>query len=203
MANRYTYQFPQQFKPKMAHVEGFVSIGTGGLLNTPLQFPTTASGVATGGFLQTGFLGMALMPGQATAGVPTGWQGGFSGALGLYGAGVQAIARIGTGTIAIQMSDDWVRCDSVQVEPYIGITGSPTGTASGTNLTAFGAAVTLNNIGLGNSQAVPTGSTGALIGGNLKNVLVLQFYNGIEKDLPSGGGFYISFRLRDSTAGAQ
>lgn len=203
MANRYKYQFGGDPKPNMNSINGFVSIGTGGLPNTPMPFPLSASGVYTGTSIQTGFLGMALLPGQATAGIPTGWVGGFSGTIGLYGAGVASVARIGTGTYAIQLSDDWCRLDSCQANPYIGVTGAATGSATGVQLTEYGASIIYHNVGLGNSQQNPTGTTGSIIGGSQKNIIVIQFYNGIERDLPSGGGFFLDVRVRDSTAGPQ
>ncbi len=203
MGNRYTYQFGGEFKPKMGNINGFVSIGTGGLPNAPMTYPYSASGVYTGTTVQTGFTSMALLPGQVTGGLPTGWQGGFSGTIGLYGAGVASVARVGTGTYAVQLSDDWCRLDSVQANPFIGVTGAATGSATGLQLTEYGASIISHNVGLGNSQAGGTGTTGVLLGGNTKNVILIQFYNGVEKDLPSGGGFFLDLRVRDSTAGPQ
>lgn len=194
MANRYSYQFNASLKPKMAQIEGFVSIGTGGQLNAPVIFPLSASGTFTGGSQQTGYLSMALLPGQATAGLPTGWQGGFSGCWGLLGAGVAGIARVGTGMYAVQLQDDWCRLDSCQVEPYLGATG----------LTNLSAAVVYHTVGLGNSQLSNTGATGVSMGGTMKNQIVIQFQNnGLGADHGAGGGFFLDIRLRDSTAGPQ
>ena len=210
MANRYKYQFEGCMKPRISHIEGFVSIGTGGQLNTPPLFPYTASGVATGGFVQTGFTSMALMPGQVTGGVPTGWQGGFSGCLGLLGAGVNSIVRIpgATGAYRVELSDDWCRLDDLDVSYYSGATGFVAsgfaGSASG--IGANQAWVTNHTVGLGNSVA-PTGGLGSGVayppgqgfGGPQKNCIYLQFQN----EIPSGGGFWIQLFVRDALEGPQ
>lgn len=162
MANRYQYQFNGSFKPKMSQIEGFVSVGTGGLPNAQ-----TASGTVYG-----------LLPGSTVLGVPTGWVGGYSGTQGLYGAGVSSVARIATGVYNILLSDDWVRLDSCQVMP-VGATGlDPT--------------ILTHTVGLGNSTAT-------------KNIITIAFTSttGAGADLPSGAGFTIDIRLRDSLAGAQ
>lgn len=152
MANRYTYQFNASFKPKMSQIEGFVAVGSGGTLDT------------------------------STARTPTGWVGGFSGAVGLFGAGVAGISRVATGAYNIQLSDDWVRLDSVQVKEVIGATGA---------FSNIDSVVSYHTVGLGNTTAN-------------KNQIVLQFHNnGAPVDVPSGGGFFLDIRLRDSLAGAQ
>jgi hypothetical protein len=162
MANRYTYQFNASFKPKMMQIEGFVSVGTGGLINTQ-----TASGTLYG-----------LLPGNATLGVPTGWVGGFSGTIGLLGAGVKSVVRQATGVYALQLEDDFVRLDSVQAMP-VGVTGVDVSVLSHT-------------VGLGNTTAS-------------KNIVTIGFTSttGAGIDLPSGAGFFVHLRLRDSLAGAQ
>ncbi len=161
--NRYTYQFNASFKPRMAQIEGFVSVGTGGLPNA-----ATASGTVYG-----------LLPGNTVLGTPTGWVGGFSGTVGLYGAGVASVARQATGTYAVLLSDDYVRLDSVQVQA-VGATG-------------VDATVLKHTVGLGNSTAA-------------KNVITIAFASsstGQGVDLPSGAGFFLDVRVRDSSAGPQ
>ena len=170
MADRYRYQFEGSYKPKMSIIDGFVSIGTGGLLNYP---DATGSGGQTG-------LPRALMPGQASAGLPTGWQGnGFSGCVGLLGAGVQEVARLATGVYRLTLSDPYIRCDSVQVLPFV---------ASGV---IADAAVTSNSVGLGSTSST-------------KNQIVIQFaIANVLADLAAGAGFYVLLRLRDSQSGPQ
>lgn len=189
MANRYSYQFNASLKPKMSQIEGFVSIGTGGQVNYPDQ---NGLGTPSGSSVSTG-APRGLLPGQATAGVPTGWLGGFSGVIGLIGAGVDGVQRVGTGLIVVHLSDDWVRCDSVQVTPF-----NPG--------TAVSVLVKENTVGLGNSIA--TGAVAALLsaGNNPKNEIFIQFTSsssGLAQDLQSGGGFSIDIRLRDTTSGPQ
>jgi hypothetical protein len=198
LANRYTYQFNGSYKPKMSQIEGFVSIGTGGLINYPDQ---SGLGTPSGGSVQTG-LPRGLLPGQATAGVPTGWQGGFSGTIGLLKAGVAGVARIATGLYSVLLEDDWVRLDSVQVEPCGG--GIAVGAGGQTGATSISAQVLYHTVGLGNT--VTTGFQGAsgLVGLNLKNQIVIEFYvNSVNADLPASSGFFLSLRLRDSFAGCQ
>jgi hypothetical protein len=189
MANRYTYQFNASYKPRMMQIEGFVSIGTGGLLNYPDQ---SGLGVPSGGSVSTG-LPRASLPGQATAAVPTGWVGGFSGAIGLYGAGVNSIARVATGAYRIELSDDYVRLDSCQVTPV----------AAGTGLDCL---IVDHTVGLGNS-VVTGGATGALAKGfNPKNCIFIQFTSSgsqLTADITPGGGFFVDIRVRDSLVGPQ
>lgn len=198
MANRYTYQFNGSFKPKMNQIEGFVSIGTGGQVNYPDQ---SGLGTPSGLSVATGNP-RGLMPGQATAGVPTGWVGGFSGTVGLYGAGVAGVQRVATGQYVVKLSDDWVRLDSVQVDVISGTSG------------AFGTTGALgidwniidHTVGLGNSIA-----TGALApwlgpGINPKNEIFIQFTNstnGLGADLPLSSGFFLDIRVRDGSPGPQ
>lgn len=163
MANRYTYQFNGSFKPKMMNLEGFVSIGTGGMVNA-----ATASGTVIG-----------LLPGSTVAGVPTGWVGGFSGTIGLYGAGVKSVARTSAGVYQVALEDDYVRLDSCQVS-VVGATG-------------IDASVLTHTVGLGSSTAT-------------KNIITLAFATtstGAATDLPVSSGFFLDIRLRNSTAGAQ
>jgi hypothetical protein len=206
MANRYTYQFNGSLKPKMNQIEGFVSIGTGGTVNSPLAYPIfpVATG-ATGLAVQTG-PPLFPLPGQATAAVPTGWQGGFSGCVGLIGAGVQGVQRVGTGLMAIGLSDDWVSLDSLQVNIQTSPSGTPTGPIqpgfSGCYQADLGWCIAQHTVGLGNS-VVTGGYTGFFNPGpNPKNMIWLQFTQGGQNaDLPAGGGFYIDIRVRDSLAG--
>lgn len=160
----------------MAQIEGFVSIGTGGMVNS-----ATASGTVYG-----------ALPGQATAAVPTGWQGGFSGTIGLYGAGVQAIQRVGTGQYAVLLSDDYVRLDSFTIQP-VG------------NGTAVDYSIKDHTVGFGNS--IQTGPLAAFVspGNNPKNTIFINFVSPTAAaiDLDKGAGFFIDLRLRDSMAGPQ
>lgn len=187
MANRYTYQFNASFKPKMAQIDGFVSIGTGGMVNFPDQ---QGIGTPSGGSVSTG-LPRGLLPGQATAGLPTGWLGGFSGVLGMLGAGLAGVQRITTGTYALQLSDDWVRCDSVQILPF----------NAGT---ALDVQVLENTVGLGNTIATG-GMTGIVTGNNPKNTIFIKFTTAaaLAQDLDRSSGFYVFLRLRDSLNGPQ
>lgn len=189
MANRYTYQFNGSFKPKMSQIEGFVSIGTGGQINFPDQLGV---GVPSGGSVSTG-LPRGLLPGQATAGVPTGWLGGFSGVIGMLGAGIDGVQRVSTGLYALHLQDDWVRLDSVQVNAF-----NP-----GTAVDWF---IKEHTVGLGNSIATGALTTLQLAGNNPKNEIWIQFTSGasaLPQDLQSGGGFFLDLRLRDTTAGPQ
>lgn len=188
MANRYTYQFNGSFKPKMSQIEGFVSIGTGGQVNFPDQ---SGLGTPSGGSVSTG-LPRGLLPGQATAGAPTGWLGGFSGVIGLLGAGVQGVQRIATGVYELQLQDDWVRCDNVTVTPF------NTGTA-------LDATILENTVGLGNSIATGGMTALAAAGNNPKNSIWIQFTTATAKpqDLDRSSGFYVFLRLRDSLQGPQ
>lgn len=198
MANRYQYQFQGGMKPKMTNIEGFVSIGTGGL-------PNSVVGISSGGVLAASGTYFGTLPGCATAGVPTGWNGTFSGAIGLYGAGVDGIARIGTGLYSVHLSDDFVRLDSCQVEPVLGANALSNGGATGVD--SFAAQVVYHTVGLGNT--VTTGFMGAsgLVGENLKNQILIQFCAAatptVASDLPLSAGFFIQLRLRDSFAGPQ
>jgi hypothetical protein len=161
----------------MSQIEGFVSVGTGGQVNA-----ATASGTVYG-----------LLPGQATAAVPTGWVGGFSGCIGLLGAGVAGVKRVATGLYVVKLEDDWVRCDSVQLTTF------NTGTAVDYTILE-------NTVGYGNSIA--TGGMTALqsSGNNPKNEIFIQFYSSgqvLAQDIGSGGGFYLDIRVRDSLSGPQ
>jgi hypothetical protein len=199
MANRYTYQFNASYKPKMAQIEGFVSIGTGGLPNFPDAYPVFPSATGPTGLAgQTG-VPRGLMPGQATAGVPTGWVGSFSGTVGLYGAGVKSVSRVATGAYVIQLDDDYVRLDAVDINVLSGVSGAgPSG--------AFDWALVDHTVGFGNSIATG-GVTGYLGPGiNPKNRLFIQFVNSVSSvatDLPLSAGFFLDIRLRDSMAGSQ
>lgn len=194
MADRYGQQVQNSFKPKMWAVEGFVSVGTGGQLNFPDPYPIWPSATGpTGVAGQTG-APRGLMPGQSTAGVPTGWQGGFSGCVGLLGAGIQGIQRVATGLYAIVLSDDWYRLDSVEANPYLGATGA-------TNLNEL---VIGHTVGYGNT--VQTGGVTVMQQGvmNPKNTIWIQFHaSGTQAELPAGGGFHLDIRLRNSSAGPQ
>ena len=187
MANR--YQFNGSLKPKMSQIEGFVSIGTGGQVNFPDQ---SGLGTPSGGSVSTG-VPRGLLPGQATAGNPTGWLGGFSGVIGLLGAGVDGVQRISTGLYALHLQDDWVRLDSIQISPF-----NP-----GTAVDWF---VKEHTVGLGNTIATG-GFTGILAAGNNpKNTVWIQFTSGasaLAQDLQLGGGFYVDIRVRDSLSGPQ
>lgn len=210
MANRYTYQFNGSFKPKMNQIEGFVSVGTGGLLNYPDAYPVfpVATG-ATGGLGQQTGAPRGLMPGQVTGGVPTGWQGGFSGAVGLFGAGVDGIQRVGTGTYAIHLSDDWTRLDSIQVQGFAGASGVGTGALnppgfSGSYQQDIGWVLLQHTVGAGNTVATGGMTLPVFPGMNPKNTIWIQFtQGGINSELNQGAGFFIDLRLRDSLAGVQ
>ena len=209
MGNRYSYQFNASLKPKMSQIEGFVSIGTGGLLNYPPAYPIVpvATG-ATGTLGQTG-APLGLMPGQATAGVPTGWQGGFSGAVGLIGAGLDGIQRVGTGLYALQLSDDWVRLDGATINLFAGASGGvPTGGVtpgySGMFQQDMGWYIKDHTIGLGNSIVTGGMTLPVFPGGNPKNRIYLQFTQGsAPADLANSSGFWIDLRVRDSLSGVQ
>ena len=158
----------------MSQIEGFVSIGTGGTVNA-----ATASGTTYG-----------LTKG--CSGVPTGWAGAYSGVLGLYGAGVNSVSRIATGTYAIALSDPWVRLDSIQVQPFQGSSGPSAN---------FAEYVVADTVGLGNSFANGLGPVGSN-----PNSIVIQFVHAatdVVNDLPVSAGFYIDLRLRDSLNGPQ
>lgn len=192
MANRYGYQYTLQFKPKMASIEGFVSIGTGGLVNYPDAYPIfpVATG-ATGTAGQTG-APRFLMPGQATAGVPTGWSGGFSGCIGLIGAGVKGIQRVATGFYAIGLEDDWCALDSFNATVFTGATGS----------TGIADLVTQHTVGQGNTVMTGGYTLPVFPGPNPKNMIYVQFHaNGPAVDIPPGGGIFLDIRLRDSLSG--
>ena len=211
MASRYQYQFQGGMKPKMVNIEGFVSIGTGGLPNSVVAIASGVGNLTTIAGNSGTYYG--LLPGCPTTGVPTGWQGTFSGAIGLYGAGVAGIARLATGLYSVLLSDDYVRLDSVQVIPVGGQiaenNGGTTGFLGGGAQTGIGMNVTIpyHTVGLGNS--VTTGSMGSngissgLIGQNLKNQILIQFSAGAAVDLPLSSGFFIAIRLADSSAGPQ
>lgn len=209
MANRYGYQYQGGYKPKMVNIEGFVSIGTGGLLNTPDQ---SGLGVPSAFSVTTG-LPRGLLPGCATAGVPTGWAGGFSGAIGLYGAGVDGIARIATGLYSVHLSDDYVRLDSVQITPVLG--AAPITGGGATGVTSVDWNVAYHTVGFGNSVSTGNMGSSGMVGAQLKNQILIQFsgtpgVNGASGtitctpvDLPLSSGFFIALRLRDSLAGVQ
>lgn len=173
----------------MAQIEGFVSIGTGGQVNFPDQ---SGIGTPSGGSISTG-APRGLLPGQATAGVPTGWYGGFSGCIGLLGAGVAGVQRVATGTYALVLQDDWVRLDSCQIN----VVG---------NGTAVDWLIKDHTVGLGNSIATG-GLTGYVsAGNNPKNTIFIQFFAGasaLAQDLDRSSGFSVDIRLRDSTVGPQ
>ena len=199
MATRYQFQFSGNLKGKMTNIEGFVSVGTGGLPNFPDAYPVFPTATGPTGFAgQTG-VPRGLMPGQATAGSPTGWVGGFSGAVGLYGAGIKAVQRVATGAYVVQLEDDWVRLESVQVDVLSGVSGA--GASGGLDW-----ALVDHTVGFGNSIATG-GVTGWLGAGiNPKNRLFIQFINSITsltQDIPINGGFTLDIRLRDTLAGAQ
>jgi hypothetical protein len=205
MANRYTYQFNGSFKPKMSQIEGFVSIGTGGMVNFPDAYPVfpVATG-ATGIAGQTG-APRGLMPGQATAGTPTGWSSGFSGVVGLYGAGLAGIQRVSTGAFVFQLSDDWVRLDSIQLDILSGASGGAMN-ASASGALGIDWSIIDHTVGLGNSIGTGgvTGWLGA--GNNPKNRIFVQFVNtvnGLPADLPLSSGFFVDIRVRDSLVGPQ
>lgn len=188
MANRYNYQYDLSYKPKMVQIEGFVSVGTGGQVNFPDQ---SGLGTPSGGSVSTG-LPRGLLPGQSTQGLPTGWLGGFSGCIGLLGAGVEGVQRVGTGLYALQLEDDYVRLDSVQVQLH----------NAGTGMTHQ---IVDHTVGLGNSLATG-GMTGVVAGNNPKNTIFVQFLvssTNLPGDIKSGGGFSIDLRLRDSLSGSQ
>lgn len=195
MAQRYGYQFQNGMKPRMTNVEGWVSIGTGGL-------PNSVVGIASGGQLASSGTYYGILPGAATAGAPTGWKGTFSGTVGLYGAGVAGVARVGTGMYSIMLSDDWVRLDSVQLQVGNGLQNAAGGATAAANVIV--SEVVTNTVGYGNT--VTTGFAGAsgLVGLNLKNQIIVRFTSsGTGVDLPSGGAFYVQLRLRDTQAGPQ
>jgi hypothetical protein len=183
----------------MTNLEAFVSIGTGGMVNAPPAFPIFPVGTgATGGVagsVQTG-VPYGLQPGQATAGVPTGWLGGFSGVIGGLGAWMSGVQRTATGSYALGLQDDWVRMDSCDVTTYGGATG---GTGVDCTVIDF-------TVGRGNTIATG-GFTGWLgPGNNPKNMIFLQFTSttsGLPVDLGNGAGFSVDIRVRDSQAGPQ
>jgi hypothetical protein len=179
---RYEYQFDNSFKPMACSIEGFVSVGTGGLLNCP-------DACGTG---QTGAPHFPL-PGQATAAVPTGWQGGFSGCIGLLGAGVAGIERVSTGTYEVQLEDDWAALDSAKAQPILGAKGC----------TELAAHILMHTIGIGNSMATGVPTAPQFPGMNPKNTIWIQFTNSaaMPSDIPPGGGFFIDVQVRDSLAG--
>lgn len=197
MANRYTYQFNGSFKPKMSQIEGFVSIGTGGLPNSVIAI---ASGGSIAGHSGTYY---GLLPGCATTGVPTGWVGTFSGAQGLYGAGVDGVSRVSTGLYSIKLSDDWVRLDSCQITPVLGAVAQLGGGFTG--VTMADVAIAYHTVGLGNT--ITTGTLQA------KNQIFVQFSSDnnitvgagsqVAVDLPVSSGFFVDIRVRDSLAGSQ
>lgn len=209
MANRYTHQFNGSFKPRMNQIEGFISIGTGGLLNCPDAYPVfpVATG-ATGGIVgsvQTG-VPRGLMPGQATAGVPTGWGGGFSGTVGLIGAGLDGVQRVGTGLYALKLSDDWVRLDSVQVSYLASPSGVPTMIGgqvgfSGSPNQPLDWFVAQHTVGQGNTVMTGGVTLPLFPGGNPKNTIWIQFGRSAPAELSNSDGFYIDIRVRDSLAG--
>ena len=187
---RYQYQFNGNFKPRMINLEGFISIGTGGQVNFPDQ---NGLGTPSGLSVSTG-APRGLLPGQATAGVPTGWLGGFSGVIGALQAGIAGVQRVGTGLICVKLQDDYVRCDSVQVNVF----------QPGTSVDYY---IAENTIGLGNSIATG-GLTGILAAGNNpKNQIWIQFVSPgstpVPVDLNISAGFYIDIRLQDSLSGPQ
>jgi hypothetical protein len=196
MGNRYGYQEEVNFKPAMRTIEGFVSVGTGGLLNYPDAYPvfpiaTGATGVAG----QTGVPRFTLPNAQATAGVPTGWQGGYSGSYGLFGAGVAGIQRVATGLYCIGLQDDWVALDSCQAQPVLGATGC----------TGLDSAVLAHTVGWGNTVATGGFTLPQFGVMNPKNQIWIQFNSGagLPADVPGGGGFFLTLMLRDTLVGVR
>lgn len=177
MADRYLRQFTKTYQVGMVGIQGYIGVGTGGSVNA-----ATASGTTWGPFLN-----------QASGSIPTGWQNnitvssgpanlggyGFSGVQGLYGAGVNGVARIATGIYNIQLSDSFYKCDSVQVSQFV---------ASG--VATLDTAVIGNTVGYGNTAA-----------GN--NIITIQFTSsitGVGVDIANGGGFYVDIQLRNASA---
>ena len=210
MANRYGYQFGVDLKDKMTNIEGFVSVGTGGLPNSVVAIPSGGSIAGNSGTY------WGLLPSQATQGVPTGWVGTFSGTWGLYGAGVAGVQRIATGLYSLLLQDDWVRLDSVQVMAVGGavLPGVSGGIGStGVNGVSGGSwdiSIPYFTVGAGNSQT--TGAQGSGIGNQLKNQVLVQFSQNsavggtgvsaaVAVDLPLSSGFFVSLRVRDSGPG--
>src|ERR1700676_986443 len=105
MANRYLYKGiagSGNFKPKMVNIEGKVNIGTGGLPDAQ-----TASGTCYG------------------RGAPSGWQGSYSGVVGMLKGGINSVVRTTTGTYQLGLEDGWSKdVNSVQVTYFAGVTGS-------------------------------------------------------------------------------
>ena len=168
----------------MTNIEGFVSIGTGGLLNSVVGYNTASGTLVSSGTYY------GVLPGSSVAGAPTGWAGTFSGAIGLYGAGVDGISRTGTGSYSVHLSDDWYRLDSVQVTP-VGGASLVAGVWSGP-LDIVGD-VSYHTVGFGNSEAA-------------KNNIYIQFYSpstGVDVDLPLSSGFFIAIRTRDTSTQPQ
>lgn len=201
MAGRfYRNQFDTSYKGDEYQIEGFVSIGTGGQVNSLQQYVGTGS--PSPGSPATG-VPYGLLPNQATAGVPTGWAGagGWSGTWGLYGAGVDGVGRVSTGVYCIQLSEGFVRLDSVQVELFGCGTGIPGAAASGAT---WSAQVLDHSVGFGNSLATGGMPTGPIVKGNLpKNMILISFVPGHfpASDLPLSSGFHLDMRLHDSLAG--
>lgn len=122
---------------------------------------------------------------KGCSGIPTGWAGGYSGVQGLYGAGVNSVARVSTGTYAVVLTDNWTHLDSAQVQYYAGASGTSVG------LTEY---VVSDTVGIGNTNA------------STNNTIFIQFANivtGVENDIPASGGFYLDLRVRDSSNGPQ
>jgi hypothetical protein len=188
LANRSLEQFQYGFKNDMVEITAFVSIGTGGLVNAPDQF---GLGTPSAGSVSTG-PPRGLLPGQMTAGVPTGWAGGFSGVQGGLKQGIAGIQRVSTGTYAIQLEDDYVALHNCQVQP---MTNAP-------GCTSISDLLIGHTVGVGNS--VTTGGLTAYVfpGPNPKNTLWIQFHaSGNQVDIPLGGGFYIQLNLKNSFVG--
>ena len=163
MADRYLNQFDKNYQRGVVHVQGYVGVGTGGMVNA-----ATASGTTWGPFLS-----------QPSGSVPTGWQGGFSGTQGLYGAGVAAVSRISTGIYNVQLSDSFYKCDSVQIGQFV---------ASG--VASADVAVIANTVGYGNTASNA-------------NIITIQFTSsttGVGIDLANGGGYYLDISLRNVSA---
>lgn len=195
MANRYGYQFNMSLKPRMGNIDGFVSIGTGGL-------PNSVIGIASGGQLAHSGTYYGIQPGAATAGVPTGWQGTYSGTSGLYGAGVAGISRIATGLYSVQLSDDWVRLDSCQVQTLDGTLFAQGGATSPAAVTV--GLIVNHSVGYGNTVTTGFAGVSGLVGANLKNQILIQFYTaGTIAELDKSAGFFMQLRLRDSLSGPQ
>jgi hypothetical protein len=166
MANNYGFQFPTDQKPHMWDIEGRVMVGTGGLPDA-----TTASGTTYG------------------AGTPSGWQGGYSGMIGLIGAGIASVQRSATGTFKLNLAEGYAKpVNSCQVTILSGVTGYAG--ASGL-LIPF---VNYMNVGQGAAGVTSTNP----------GVICISFVScstGLLQDLPPAAGFMVHIRLCDDSGG--